>query len=126
MRIKARLGRDSIIALEEVKKILFADESEKVTNGFVIEKAWYKLSDKKDDIDWVGVSTSKIPAIMENKEDITGIQTTFNIDDDILEKIKEFQYSLAQENQRIYYFPYIIKIILFAVILGSENRLPLK
>lgn len=126
MRIKARLGRDSLIALDEVKKTFSAEGNKKVPNGFVIEKAWHRISDRKEKIDWIKVGLSKIPIILNNTENISGVQTTFNIEDNILDDIKDFQYWLAQENRQIYYFPYIIKIILFANLLDFDGTLPMK
>lgn len=127
MRIKVRLSRDSVIALNEVKNILFGEINSRVTNGYIIGKSWSFISLKKDIIDWHKVSSEKIPIIVDNEDtSIVGVQTTLNLEKSILDSIKEFQYSLSQENKQMYYFPYIIKLILFAMILENNGKLPLK
>lgn len=127
MRVKVRLGRDSVIALNEVKSILFENVNTRVTNGYIIGKAWNKIVSNKDRIDWYKVGTEKISSIADNKDSsIVGVQTTLNLEESILDSIKEFQYSLSQEYKEIYYFPYVVKLILFAVILEQNGKLPLK
>lgn len=125
MRIKVRLGRDTVIAFEEVKNILYKTEGNRTMKGFIIGEAWKKIKRESENIDWVKVGCEKIPGVSNNNSNVVGVQTTLNIDEEILDSLKEFQYSLSNKNKQIYYFPYIIKLVLFAFILDYNDKLPL-
>lgn len=120
-RFKIKIGRDTVLALNEVENMLQKDSGKKVTRGDAVVYSWSLIEPKKNSIDWLKISNEDISNIISTIDNsVVGINTTLNIDEDVLNSLKDFQYSLAKDFGQLIYFPYALKLVLVATIL--ENR----
>ncbi|MBU7542395.1 hypothetical protein KGP38_07260 [Lactococcus lactis] len=122
MRIQLKFGRDTMLALNELKILLFGDPNITVTQGYIVEQA-YKLV-KIDKIEnpkdfWLELSAIKLSNIIEtDDETIQGVKTTLNLDSETIDGINKLQHDfLTYFNNKRIHRAYVIKLILFAAIL---------
>lgn len=128
MRIQMRLSRPTVIAMQEYKRIKFADPEAKVTNGYLIGMAFKSIKDELEQIDWVKVNLSKIPNVTEsNNKSLENLQTALNIEATVLNGIEELQRNfISIFDTKKMFKPFVIKLVLFAAILKENNALILK
>ncbi|MGB7459703.1 MAG: hypothetical protein WA887_02375 [Carnobacterium jeotgali] len=123
MRVSVRIGKDTVLALKELEKILPRSSDEKMTNGDILTYSWKLISTEVDSIDWLKVADLDIFSIVTSQEDVTGVNTTMNIDDDVEASLNDFKFSLTREFGQFIYFPYVVKLVLFGAILIKRNKL---
>ncbi|MEK4730630.1 hypothetical protein [Paenibacillus sp. FSL L8-0641] len=128
MRIQMRLSRPAVVAMQEYKKIKFADPDAKVTNGYLIGMAFKSIKHELTQIDWIKTNSITIPNVTENNdESLDSLQTALNIEASILQDIEELQrdFMIVFGTKKMFK-PFVIKLILFAAILKEQNILVLK
>lgn len=87
-----RLSRPAVVAMQEYKKIKFADPDAKVTNGYLIGMAFKSIKHELTQIDWIKTNSITIPNVTENNdESLDSLQTALNIEASILQDIEELQ-----------------------------------
>lgn len=123
-----RLSRPAVVAMQEYKKIKFADPDAKVTNGYLIGMAFKSIKHELTQIDWIKTNSITIPNVTENNdESLDSLQTALNIEASILQDIEELQrdFMIVFGTKKMFK-PFVIKLILFAAILKEQNILVLK
>lgn len=124
MRFKIKIGKDTVLALKEVENILQATSEQKFTRGELMASAWNTISPIKDSLNWLEISKIDINTIISQDYNVTtGINTTFNIEDKIIDALKQFQISLVSDFEQLVYLPYAIKLVLVATILKEAGTL---
>lgn len=124
MRVKVRIGKDTVVAFKEVERILQDELKTKLTNGDLLSHSWERISSKVNYINWLELAKVDIYKIINDYSNtIVGVQTTLTIEEKTLNSIKEFQFSLAKEFGQLVYFPFVVKLILFAAILDDYRVL---
>ncbi|MEK3873283.1 MULTISPECIES: hypothetical protein [Paenibacillus] len=128
MRIQMRLSRPTVVAMQEYKRIKFADPEAKVTNGYLIGMALKSIKNELPQIDWIQINSVAIPNVTENNDkSLDSLQTALNIEAAILQDIEELQRIFMDVFKTKKMFkPFVIKLILFAAILKENNALLLK
>ncbi|OEH81139.1 hypothetical protein BCR26_17410 [Enterococcus rivorum] len=123
MRIQMKLSRDAMLAIQEIKNLEFSDPNITITNGYVVGVAYNRIKNKQ--VDWNKVATSNIPGVSNNpSSDIKSVKTTLNLEQNILDGIKEIQNSFFSIfNLKRVHKAYVVKMILFAAILDYNNLL---
>lgn len=123
-RFKLKIGRDTVLAIYEIESFLKEQTGKKVTRGEIVTHSWNTIFPLVNSIDWLKIATVNISSIITiDSNDIKGINTTFNLEEDILKSLKDFQFSLAKDFGKLIYFPYALKLILFATILNTNGTL---
>lgn len=128
MRIQMRLSRPTVVAMQEYKRIKFADPEAKVTNGYLIGMAFKSIKNELPRIDWIKINSITIPNVTENNDkSLDSLQTALNIEAAILQDIEELQRTFMNvfETKKMFK-PFVIKLIMFAAILKENNSLVLK
>lgn len=123
MRIKVRLGKDTVEALSDAKNIFWQDRELRVSTGFIFKRAWSEISEIVDQINWAEVSKYK-PTCQD--PELSGVHTTINFDSALLDEIHVFQFDLSKEFQQLVYFTGALKLLIFACIMKRTNILPQK
>lgn len=123
-----RLSRPTVVAMQEYKRIKFADPEAKVTNGYLIGMALKSIKNELPQIDWIQINSVAIPNVTENNDkSLDSLQTALNIEAAILQDIEELQRIFMDVFKTKKMFkPFVIKLILFAAILKENNALLLK
>ncbi|MBP2100734.1 hypothetical protein [Enterococcus rivorum] len=118
-----KLSRDAMLAIQEIKNLEFSDPNITITNGYVVGVAYNRIKNKQ--VDWNKVATSNIPGVSNNpSSDIKSVKTTLNLEQNILDGIKEIQNSFFSIfNLKRVHKAYVVKMILFAAILDYNNLL---
>lgn len=123
LRLQMKLGRDTVIALNEMKRLSFSDPDIPITNGYVLGIAYNRIKDKN--INWKKVSTDNIPNVTDDvTSDIKGVKTTLNIEQNIFDGLTEIQNSFFSifDLKRVHK-AFVVKLVLFAAILDYYEKL---
>lgn len=123
MRIQMQLGRETMIAMNELKILLYGDEDIPVTQGYLFSKAFQRIKDKK--ISWQKIAVGNIPNVTNNlNSEIVGVKTTLNLEKDVVEGITELQKVFKEvfSAKRIHK-AFVVKLVLFAAILECHDEL---
>ena len=125
MRVQMRLSRPAVVAMQKYKIIKFNDPNAKVTSGYLVGMAWKSIKSKAVQIDWPKVNSAYIPNVTDNNDmSIDGLQTALNLEMSVLQDIEYLQKKFIDifETKKIFK-PFVIKLILFAAILGEQGTL---
>lgn len=124
MRVKIKLSRHTVIAFQEFKKLTYGDPNIKVTNGYVLGVAVKSLKPYFPLINWKDVSDGSIPNVTDNNDNsIVGVDTTLNIETEILKEIEKLQKEFLNifKTKRIHK-SYVVKLIMYAAILQHSDN----
>lgn len=118
-----KLGRDTMIAMDELKRLLFDDPDIPITQGYLVGVAYNRVKNKK--IKWKDISKDDIPNVTNNTtSEIQGVQTTLNLENDTLKGIKELQKSFIYIfNAKRVHTSFVVKLVLFAAVLDCNGLL---
>ncbi len=118
MRIQMRLSRDTVLAMQQYKIIMFNDPYARVTLGYLVGMAYKEIENKINTIDWKTLNTSNIIGVTgNNDENITGLQTALNLEQSVIYGIERLRKCFIDVfNTKRIYKPFVIKLILFAAI----------
>lgn len=127
MRIQMKLSRITILAIQEYKMLRFNDLQAKVTNGYLVGMAWKAIESNLSEIDWTIVNSATVPNVTDvngNKKQVTGEQTTLNIETTVLDGIEKLQRDFIDVfGTKKIYKPFVIKCVLLAAILKENGEL---
>lgn len=123
MRIQMQLGRDAMIAISELKVLLYGDEDIPVTQGYLFSKAYEKIKDKR--IRWQDIANADVPNVTNNSiSEIQGVKTTLNLEKDLVEGITQLQKLFREEfSATRIHKAFVVKLVLFAAILDCHGKL---
>lgn len=127
MRIQMRLSRPAVVAIQMYKIIKFDDPNAKITGGYLVGMAWKSIKPNLSKIDWQKVNTVQVPSVTDNNDpSIQGLQTALNLEVEVLQDIEQLQRDFIKIfGTKKIFKPFVIKLILFAVILDENGALPL-
>lgn len=125
MRVRMHIGRDTILAMREVKRLAYSDPELVVQNGYLVGLALKHIDGRP--VNWKAVANSVVPNVSDDtKTKVEGVQTTLNLETSVNAGIDR----IHQEFREIYgkkriQKGFVVKCILFAYILSQLDRLPL-
>ena len=123
-----RLSRPAVVAMQVYKIIKFDDPNAKITSGYLVGMAWKSIKPNLSRIDWQKVNTVQVPSVTDNNDpSLQGLQTALNLEAGVLQDIEQLQrdFIIIFGTKKIFK-PFVIKLILFAVILDENGVLPLQ
>ncbi|MBM7545035.1 hypothetical protein JOC59_001777 [Weissella beninensis] len=120
MRTRMRLSAESVLAIKELKRVLFGDTEAPVTVGYMIGRAYKIIEPKLDSFEneWLELSDIKVKDITGASEVLEGADTTVNLEKKVYEGISKLQIkfvSIFKGSKRVYR-TFVVKLVLLAAL----------
>ncbi|NKC60594.1 hypothetical protein HED34_11550 [Vagococcus fluvialis] len=125
-RLGIKLSRDSVIALQELKVLMYGTNEIPVSDSFIIGEAYKEILEEINDIDWLKLNDKKIkvPGVTDNNDSpLTSMRTTLALDKNVYDGMKDLQMDMVKKTNGRVFFSFVVKIVLFAAILSKKGML---
>lgn len=123
-RLKIRLNRLTILAFKEFKKLKYGDSEIPVSDSYVVTEAYKMILPKIEKIQWNKINKAIIPNVSDNTDfPVTSLPTTLSLESDILLGLRNLQRKMAEVAQSRIFFSFVVKVVMYAVILDFHGQL---
>ena len=125
-RLGIKLNKDTVIAINELKEALYGTPDIPVSESYLIEEAYKKISPilKKRQLNWDTLNKDGLPNIDSNiYSKTTLLHTTLTLNLETYSSLLKIQSEMHEATGKRIFFSFVVKLILFAAIHELQGNL---